>query len=80
MTPEAAIASTVKQLGQPTVHWVYKEPGGFELMRVYRLILLPPRRNADRYIPMPGNGHPGDLPPASALPSPRAGRGRRWSM
>lgn len=34
--PEAAIASTVKQFGQPVACWIYHEPGPHELMRVYR--------------------------------------------
>jgi putative DNA primase/helicase len=35
-SPEAAIASTVKQFGQPVACWIYHEPGPHELMRVYR--------------------------------------------
>ena len=35
-SPEAAIASTIKRYGPPSKHWVYPDPDGFELMRVYR--------------------------------------------
>jgi hypothetical protein len=39
-SPEAAVASVSKALGRPpSQSWVYKEPGGSELMRVYRFNL-----------------------------------------
>jgi putative DNA primase/helicase len=38
-TPEAALDPVVKQLGEPSASWVYNDPEGYELMRVYRFDL-----------------------------------------
>src|SRR5262249_31002347 len=35
-SPEAALAGAIRDYGEPTAHWVYRDARGAEVMRVYR--------------------------------------------
>jgi len=69
-SPESAIAYYVRNYGRPTAHWVYPDPDGFELMRMYRFSFLDKAGEPDKvYRPVHPSADgwrvgdpPGDLP------------------